>query len=232
MHRCSDGSYLQVFVRFYTHATTLRTQNCCHGWSRHHLDIKRWPLFTFMNHIKSNPSRIQLFKRKSLSFWTLPCPEEVRFTPPLLSDEHNKQKWALKWWELKKKRHSLPLQNSCAATCQLRSLTSTSLGRGVRSLTPDKQMSLVLHFLFCWLVLFSEQHTHSQIHKPALFLGSQIYIDSLPSIVLHFPFCRPHRWPTEPFVCVCVCCVAHTRPKHSPCSWCSWTGLVREGQVV
>lgn len=93
----------------------------------------------------------------------------AHFTPPLLSDEHNKQKWALKWWELKKKRHSLPVQNNCGATCQLCSLTSTSLSRGARIVTPDKQMSLVPHFLFCWLVLFSEQHTHMHKYTNQLF---------------------------------------------------------------
>lgn len=183
-----------------------------------------------MNHIKSYPSRIQLFKRKSLSFWTLPCPEEVRFTPPLLSGEHNKQKWALKWWELKKKRHSPPLQNSCAATCQLHSLTSTSLGGGVDEEFDPIQADVTRSALPVLLagVIFRSARTLANTET-----GS---FSRLPDLHRQLAFC------CSPFPIlqatslanrsVCVCCVAYARPKHSPCSWCSWTGLVREGQVM
>lgn len=170
-----------------------------------------------MNHIKSNSSRIQL-----------PCPEEVNFTPPLLSDEHKKQKWALKWWELKKKRHSLPLQNSCAATCQLRSLTSTSLGGGGEEFDPG-QADVTRSALPVLLagVIFRSAHTLANTQTGSFSRLPDLH-RQLAFYCSPFPILQATSLANRS-MCVCVLCSSHSA-KAQPlqlvfldwtCSWMS-----------
>lgn len=111
---------------------------------------------TFCMFLRENRSFLELFPalRKFVA----------HFTPPLLSDEHNKQKWALKWSELKKKHHSPPLQNSCAATCQLCSLTSTSHGGGVWPRT-TRCHSFRTSCFAGWCYFQISTHTHKYTNR-------------------------------------------------------------------
>jgi len=59
-------------------------------------------------------------------------------------------------------------------------------------------------------VIFRSAHTLTNTQTGS-FLGSQIYSDSLPPIVLHFPFCCDSGDIAGQQQCVCAC-VVHTRP--------------------
>lgn len=143
------------------------------GWSSHRIHIKRWPLSllwtkstTISNQTlqESNFFHVSREKRSLLELFPALRKFVAHFTPPLLSDEHNKQKWALKWSELKKKHHSPPLQNSCAATCQLRSLTSTSHSGGVWPRT-SRCHSFRTSCFAGWCYFQISTHTHKYTNR-------------------------------------------------------------------
>lgn len=66
-------------------------------------------------------------------------------------------------------------------------LTAGESGRGGSDPVQADVIRSALPVLLAGVIL-STTHTHKHIHKPGLFLGLPIYIDSLPSIVLYFPF--------------------------------------------